>query len=55
VYQDELCDEIGGMDDAELPQPELITSQQPEMVTTQPEFVIPSTPSTSCGKSTSRK
>lgn len=68
MYQDELRDEaVGGMVDEELPQPELVTSQQLELMTTQPEFVTPSMaanvsmsatasmPNTSCSKSTSCK
>jgi len=62
VCQDEICDEaVGVMDDEQLPQPELMTSQQPELMTTQPEFVTPSTSanastlSASCSKLTSRK
>ena len=67
VFQDELCDDtVGGVDDDELPQSELVTSQQSsELVTAQPELVTPttsakptataSTPSTGYSKSTNRK
>ena len=66
MFQDELCDDtVGGMDDGELLQSELVTSQQSELVTAQPELVTPttsakptataSTPSTGYSKSTNRK